>query len=384
MGSKKVLFLIDTLDIGGIEQFLYILIPGMKERGYECEVAAIYPPYTLAPIIEKLGVRVHLLDVKNPWNVFKAISRITKLCRENKCSVINCFRFFGVPYLALSRPFIPKCLCVASFASLEFERYPQKNLFHKLKRNFRLFLIKASMDKIVGASRSVVKHYSKHLGHSNVVHIGYALPAEVFDYQPVRSREEIFKKVKLDPTRFTAVVPARLVPEKGHRYLIEAVKRMNNKPQVLFVGGGPAEADIKSKVQKAKLEKDIILQPALSQKELIPVVQAADLIIVPSVSEGFGLAIAEAMAMSRPVLASNVGGIPELIEHEVSGILVPSKEPFALAQALTLLMSDDSLRSRLGSEARRQAVEKFSLKAIADATDSLFSSALQSSTASSS
>ena len=91
-------------------------------------------------------------------------------------------------------------------------------------------------------------------------------------------------------------------------------------------------------------------------------VGAADLVVVPSQwDEGFGLSVAEAMAACRPVVASRVGAIPELIEHERTGLLVPPADPSALATSIGRLIADRELAGRLALSAQAEARERFDL-----------------------
>jgi glycosyltransferase involved in cell wall biosynthesis len=92
---------------------------------------------------------------------------------------------------------------------------------------------------------------------------------------------------------------------------------------------------------------------------------AADLVVVPSRFEGFGLTALEAMALGRPVVATTAGGLPEVIEHGVSGWLVAPAEPQALAAAISSLLDNAALRTSLGSAAKERANDHFALPAIA-------------------
>ena len=101
------------------------------------------------------------------------------------------------------------------------------------------------------------------------------------------------------------------------------------------------------------------------KKDVRPWLAAADVLVMPSRSEGAGLAALEAMAMGRAVVASRVGGIPEYVEDNCSGLLVEPENPDALASALLRLISDPAERARMGQAGRRRAFSEFSLEASA-------------------
>jgi glycosyltransferase involved in cell wall biosynthesis len=154
------------------------------------------------------------------------------------------------------------------------------------------------------------------------------------------------------------IVPGRLVPEKGHRTLVAALielRALGHRPEVLIVGDGPLQAEIAVAVRGAGLTGQVTLRPAVPWHELVLLVRAATLLVLPSVREGFPLAPAEAMALGTPVVATAVGGLPELIDDGVSGLLVPPEDPVALARAVARLLNDASLRAGLASAARRRA-----------------------------
>ena len=116
---------------------------------------------------------------------------------------------------------------------------------------------------------------------------------------------------------------ARLVEQKGHRYLIEAFAtavQQNRKLRLLIVGSGALEDDLKARVRHCGLEKAVLFTGYRS--DTVDLLGAIDIFVHPSLWEGFGLAVLEAMAMGKPVIATRVSALPELIEDTVSGFLV--------------------------------------------------------------
>jgi glycosyltransferase involved in cell wall biosynthesis len=93
---------------------------------------------------------------------------------------------------------------------------------------------------------------------------------------------------------------------------------------------------------------------AFDRKNLHTILTGTDIFILPSLSEGLGLAIVEAMAYSKPVVATSVGGIPEVVEHQKTGLLVPPGQPDRLAAALLTLIEDEPLRLRMGAAGRKK------------------------------
>ena len=151
-----------------------------------------------------------------------------------------------------------------------------------------------------------------------------------------------------------AVVVGRLEPEKGHPTLIEAwpvVHHHFTSAHLLVVGEG-SERDRLEGLAAAHLRAEICCASVhfLGRREDVPqILAAADVVVMPSYREAQGLAIVEALAANRPVIASNVGGIPEMIHSGENGILVPSQDPSALASAIALLFRDRALAEKLAN-----------------------------------
>ena len=161
-----------------------------------------------------------------------------------------------------------------------------------------------------------------------------------------------------------AVVVGRLEPEKGHPTLIEAwpvVHHHFTSAHLLVVGEG-SERDRLEGLAAAHLRAEICCASVhfLGRREDVPqILAAADVVVMPSYREAQGLAIVEALAANRPVIASNVGGIPEMIHSGENGLLVPSHDPSALAAAIALLFRDRALAERLANAGHELVHEKF-------------------------
>jgi glycosyltransferase involved in cell wall biosynthesis len=161
-----------------------------------------------------------------------------------------------------------------------------------------------------------------------------------------------------------AVAVGRLEPEKGHPTLIEAwpVVHHHFTSAHLFVVGEGSERDRLEGLAAAHLRAEICCASVhfLGRREDVPqILAAADVVVMPSYREAQGLAIVEALAANRPVIASNVGGIPEMIHSGENGILVPSQDPSALASAIALLFRDRALAAKLANAGHELVHEKF-------------------------
>jgi len=157
------------------------------------------------------------------------------------------------------------------------------------------------------------------------------------------------------------VVPGRLHPEKGHTYFFRALplirQRLACSVVVLVAGAGPFESAYRQEVRSLGCE-DIVRFLGF-RRDLPDVIAAADIVVLPSVAEAFGLVVAEALYLGTPVVAANVGGIPEIVEEGVDGVLVPPADSTALVDAIVSLLGDSDRRRRLASAGRERVGERF-------------------------
>ncbi|MEX0631042.1 MAG: glycosyltransferase family 4 protein [Chloroflexota bacterium] len=165
---------------------------------------------------------------------------------------------------------------------------------------------------------------------------------------------------------FLIGVVARLEPEKGHRYLLEALPPILNavpKAWLLLVGEGSQTDALRAQARALPLPARERVVFAGFQTDVEPLTEALDVAVLPSLREAQGLALLEAMAARRPVVASSVGGVPETIRHGVDGLHVPPADPVTLAAAVIRLARDAPLRDRLAASGRRRVEDRFSVTA---------------------
>jgi glycosyltransferase involved in cell wall biosynthesis len=149
---------------------------------------------------------------------------------------------------------------------------------------------------------------------------------------------------------------------KGHKELFDAVASLKERYPIraLIVGGGRREDEIKQLAADLGLAEQVHFLG--SRRDVPDLLRAMDIFVLPSYSEGVSLALLEAMAAGLPVIASVVGGLPEVVRHGENGLLIPPRDVDALAAALERLLADPEYAQHLGETARREAREKFSLE----------------------
>ncbi|PIO06531.1 hypothetical protein COT29_00580 [Candidatus Micrarchaeota archaeon CG08_land_8_20_14_0_20_59_11] len=158
----------------------------------------------------------------------------------------------------------------------------------------------------------------------------------------------------------------RLVEQKGVKYLIDAMRAVD--AQLVVFGRGPLLEKLK---ERAKGTGTAFIHEWLGETELAGLYNAADVFVLPSLWEPFGMVLAEAMACGKPVVGTRVGGIPEIVTKDC-GFLVPPADPKALAERVLLLLEDNGLRKKFGSAGRKRVLREFTWEKTANAYEKIY------------
>jgi len=178
------------------------------------------------------------------------------------------------------------------------------------------------------------------------------------------SRSHSISSVLAAPRTLDLVCTGRLVPEKGHRTLLEAVHQLRGRGvqlRVTLIGSGPELTQLQSFVIAYDLAHVVTFTSALSHPQTLGLLRKADIFVLASFAEGIPVALMEAMSLGIPCVSTSIAGIPELIHSGVDGLLVPPANPHALAGALESLVLDADLRKRLGTSARERVINHYNL-----------------------
>jgi glycosyltransferase involved in cell wall biosynthesis len=196
----------------------------------------------------------------------------------------------------------------------------------------------------------------------------------------------------LDGTPIRILSVGSLLLKKGHNYLIDAFKILSNNGLNFtcnIIGGGPNEEALNKQIQELGLQNQVKLLGAKSHPEIIMAYSQHDLFVLASVispsgdRDGIPVVLMEAGAMGLPLISTRISGIPELVRHGQTGLIVPPGDPQALAEAITSLAADPTKRKQLGNNARNLVEAEFSIDSSVDRLAVLFQKICQDYTSSS-
>ena len=229
----------------------------------------------------------------------------------------------------------------------------QRGDYHARYGKFRIWLteklIYNTADTLLTNSAQIQRSLHKQYPEKKIVSIPnlLELPTQEWNQREV-SEEKLIVSV------------GRFAPEKGHRYLIEALNLLNQQEvawRCMFLGEGELEAELRALVAEYELSEQIAF-PGFCE-DVFSVLLTADVFVLPSLHESSPNALIEAMGIGMPCIASDVGGIADLIEDEKNGVRVPPQDPEALATALRQILTEPDFANELGKNARATIQQKF-------------------------
>jgi len=151
----------------------------------------------------------------------------------------------------------------------------------------------------------------------------------------------------------------------------------NNKMKCVVVGDGPERDKLEKLADDFKLRSKVLFTGAVPFEDLTDLYAEAEFFVLPTVAEGSPLVVLEAMASGLPVISTKVSGIPEVIDNEQNGFIVPPRDVHALAECMRVLIEDDELRAKMSKTARKKTVASFSWNAVARKTLAVYRKAIE-------
>ncbi|ULA61355.1 MAG: Putative Glycosyl transferase, group 1 [Nitrospira sp.] len=229
------------------------------------------------------------------------------------------------------------------------------------------------VDKVIAVSSDIEKVLLRTYGSNQVVCIHNGIDLEAV--QLTTKRAEKRKEWHVDDREVLIGTVGRLVPVKGHAILLEAfriLRQRHHNVRLIFIGDGPLRGHLEAEAKRLGLDQSVIFSG--HQEQSYDFINMMDLFVLPSRHEGIPMVLLEAYALKRPVIASQVGGIPEVVTHAHSGLLVNPEDPTAFAGAMSDLIEDQARALAFGEAGRRHVECEFSASMMADRTARVYRS----------
>jgi len=326
-----------------------------------------YKGNALGAEFKKLNVPIHDLKMSSQKSPM-VILRLTQFLKKEKPHIIQTYCLNTNIYggisgrLAKVPIIIPTELTLKDQAPSKIKRIRDRLLF---PLNTLLYFFS---DSVVFVSKNVKE---KWIGRRESDK--YRIINPPFNYEKYKNIEKSEAKSINCRDEYTIGIVARLSEEKRHVDLIDAMPEILKKfpkLKLLIVGAGPLEYQIKKNVKQLNLIDSINFTG--HKKNVFEELNKMNLFVLPSRSEGLGIAIIEAMVMGLPVVATHVGGIPEVVIDGETGILVPQKKPSFLADAIINLLSNPTKAKKMGERGKKRAFKIFHPKEFAKKHEELY------------
>ena len=351
--------------ISGSEAHLLELLPDLRARGWEIEFLMLHEDepgaWDFARALEERDVPLTAIRVRADVDPL-AYGDVVRALARRRPRILHTHLVHADVYgqLAGAAVRVPVRLSTKH----GFNWFRESRFFALADRGVASFVhVHIAISR--GLARYLAEKEGFDEGEFEIVHYG------------IRSRDE--PKARDEGTPRLLCI-GRLIPVKGHLVLLRALARARLQVPELrldLAGHGPLEPALRAYVRELRLGDAVRFLGFVSPVQ--GAIEQAGIVVVPSLGEGFGMVALEAMERGRPVIASDVGGLPEIVEHDRSGLVVPAGDAEALADAIVALAGDPDRADEMGRAGRARALEAFRQERCTDSTERLYLEALASS-----
>ncbi|MCM8822037.1 MAG: glycosyltransferase [Candidatus Omnitrophica bacterium] len=342
--KNKILYILPSEEIGGTEKMVIVLAKGISKAGFEPVVLTLQRRGFFHKMLDANHLRNYFLDVKK--KPLQAIVRTLFIFLKEKPRIMHSFLFAGNMFARCLRIFFWIPLVCSQRSTDDW-----KKAIHWKIEKFTSFLCPLIISNSKAGKRVLIEKAGVNPYKIRVIPNGIDL-------------EQIREKLKLAKTfHHTEIIVGsigNLRKAKGYNVLIDAAEIICKKRKGIrfeILGKGPLESRLKEKIQKLNLVESVKLYGFV--EDVYNYMVNFDIVVIPSIWEGFPVVALEAMACGKPVIATDAGDLPEIVENGKTGIIVEHGKPEALANAIILLLSKPEMRRQMGNNALKR-VEKFS------------------------
>jgi len=369
-GPFRVLHVVTSLDMGGAQKHLLSLVKGLRGRGHTTDVAFFKNP-TLRQEFESTGAQLFDLSTRQTFSPL-LIPRLAGILRRGRYQIVHTHLLKADSYGALAGVLARTPVILASKHNDEAAlQNPRVATVHGLL---------SRLDRRVVVLSDYVGRYVTSVGRVDPkritrVYYGIQPGTTATAENGMRLRTEL--GIPHDAPLIATV--GRLMEQKGLVYLLKAMEILRDRlPEArLLVVGDSQDGRDGYKIDLLRRWESMGLQDRVTftgvRNDIPSVMRAIDLFAMASLWEGFGLVFLEAMAAARPIVATRVSAVPEVVEDGVTGLLVPPKDPEALANAIQQLLTDRDRAAQMGQAGLLRLKQKFTEDKMVESIEQIYS-----------
>lgn len=351
MKRIKVLYVITALGIGGAEKLLLSIIQKLDLKTFVPVVISLYNDCTLYKDFKKTGARIFCLNYSKKYSPF-IILKLLRIMRFEKPDIVHTH----LPHATIWGRIAARLSGIKTVFSTEHNLSVWKR-----KRFFFYLLYKVTCKwnfKIIAVSKAIKKKIAKEFSvpEQKIVVVYNGIDTIEYD-DSIKCPEDLIKL-----TRPIIGTVGRLHKIKGHSYLVKAFSKVVQQyptAHLLIVGDGDQRQNLEKQIIELELNNSVHLLG--SRSDVRAILQLIDIFVFPSLEEGLGIALIEACAAGKPYVATNVGGIPEIIKDGENGFLVSPSDSVALGEKIIQLLKDKEQYKKLASYNQQVIKRKFNI-----------------------
>ena len=364
MSLKKVLHIVEDLKIGGLERVLASIVLNLDRSKFTPEVWCLTQTGEIADDLIRAGVNVKALGMNSYYNPLKIV-KLSSYLRKSKIDIIHTHGYFASTFGRLAAILAGTPVIITHIHTTYFE-FKKRNII--IERFLSFFT-----DKIICVSRAAKEFVEKMEG------IKKNKTCLIYNGTASQNRDIVKTSINrasfaLSDDDFVIITVASLVVQKGHQSLLDAVSilSINHKRiRLLIVGEGPLKRKLEAYAENLQIASRVVFTGL--RQDVFSLLTLSDLFILPSIErEGLGVSIIEAMSMGVPVIGTSIGGIPELIENQVNGLLVPPCNSYELAAAIERLVADKDQGRKMAERAKKIYEQKFTAEKMVKQIERLY------------
>lgn len=357
MNPIKVLHIAESAGWAGGE--VYLLTVAKAVDGQRFDLAFVLPER--GPLMERLrarGAQVHLIPLAKRLFNASAFLALVRLFRQEQPAIVQSHGARSNVYTKLAGRLAGVRVIVSTVHNslFDFDVSPLRKRLYVLAER----LTSPLADRIVAVSSAIATDLVHRYGirTDRIVTIQNGIDANAFS--PKRAPSAVLKELGLNGDSRLIGLAARMTPQKGHHDLLRALRLL--LPQFphlrcLLIGDGPLRRSLEREAVALDVSSRCVFTGV--RYDVADLLNVVDVAVLPSCSEGLPFALLEAMALGKPIVATQVGGNPEVVENGRTGLLVPPRDPKVLAEAIAFLLDRPAAAAEMGERGRVRVRERF-------------------------
>lgn len=361
----NVVHMVEALEIGGLERVVDTIATGLDKNRFHPSVWCLVRGGRIFDELKNKGIDVQILNMRSHRDVLF----FANLCRKLRRERIHVLHTHGCTATTMGRlaGIFARTPVVLSHMHTTYWDCTLRQLF--IEKFLSCF-----SDRILCCSQAVADL----AGDREKIRADKL--EVIYNGVDIDKFERNSQRRIADEKEIVIGCVASFAPHKGHKYLLDAAKSVidtcSDKVKFVLVGEGALKGELEEQAERLGISSYIIFRETVT--DISEIMSSVDIAVLPSSErEGLGLAIIEAMAAGKPVIATSLGGLPEVVEHGKNGLLVPPKDTASLAGAMLYMLNHREEAIQMGVEGRAIVKKKFSVQGMLEKIENLYQGLLK-------